>query len=66
MTMAESEFLKKALADLEGVTTERGLLDWDEFCSSQPEYLTVSPKAIMELEEAYDRKLRELTGWGAA
>ena len=66
MTLSESDFLKQALADIEAVKSEAELLAWDEWASAQPEYLQIPESAVRQLEDAYVRKLQEVTGWGTA
>lgn len=66
MTLSEATFLTDALEAIEAVKTEQELLAWDGEVSSDPHYLSTDPATIRQLEEAYDRKLREIAGWGAA
>lgn len=65
MTLAEVEFLRQALADIENVKSENELLDWDTDVSSDPLYLQIPENAIRQLEDAYRRKLAWLLGVGA-
>lgn len=66
MTLSERTWLDSALEAIEAVKTEQELLAWDSEVSSDPHYLSTDPATIRQLEAAYDRKLREITGWGAA
>ncbi len=66
MTLSEHEWLKSVLEAIEAVKTEQELLAWDDETSSSPHFLSVSGNDAAKLEEAYQRKLREITGWGAA
>lgn len=65
MTLSEADFFTEALKAIETVKTEQELLDWDEETSTDTRYLCLPESAVRQLEAAYDRKLRELTGWGA-
>lgn len=66
MTLSERTWLDSALEAIEAVKTEQELLAWDDEISSPPHFLSISGNDAAKLEEAYQRKLREITGWGAA
>lgn len=66
MTLSEVDFFTEALKAIETVKNEQELLDWDEETSTDTRYLCLPDSAISRLEDAYKKKLRELTGWGAA
>lgn len=59
-TLEDANHVAEALVALAAVTDDAGLTNWDDRYTSNERYLNLPASLVMKLEDAYDKRLREI------